>query len=200
MFRSAYSQASVTLKSPPSSMHTEVHVHGDVPLRRGAVAADVEAALRPWLDYVDVDSLAEATSAREDEPGIALDVRRRVLQICWTGYVGRNFSRAVESALAALGEFSESTVEVEVSYYHDDGRDEFGTVFVGPSIDDIERAKRARMVVDVTNLLTRQFNEDEIREVTAVVQKLFDQRGVPAADEPSAAALASARRSSRHLH
>ena len=44
-------------------MHTEVHVHGDISLKRGAGSAEIEQALRPWLEYVDVDSLAEATSA-----------------------------------------------------------------------------------------------------------------------------------------
>ena len=181
-------------------MHTEVHVHGDIPLRRGASATDLESALRPWLDYVDVDSLAEATSAREDEPGISLDLRRRVLQICWTGYVGRNFARAVEGALAALGEYAETTAEIEVTYYHEDGRDEFGVVFVGSSPEEIEQAKRQRMLVDVAALLGRQFGEGEVREVTGLIQKLFDQRGTLTESAETVAVSTPIRRGSKHLH
>lgn len=158
-------------------MHTEVHVHGDVPLRRGVSAQDIETALRGWLDYVDVDSLAEATSAREDEPGVNLDLRRRVLQICWTGYVGRNFHRAIEESLSALCEYSESTTEVEITYYHEDGRDEFGVVFVGPTPQAIEQAKRKRMLDDVTTLLGRQFGDSDVREVVGVIEKLFEKQG-----------------------
>lgn len=163
-------------------MHTEVHVHGDVPLRRGVTAQDIEGALRGWLDYVDVDSLAEATSAREDEPGISLDLRKRVLQICWTGYVGRNFQRAVEESLAAVAEFAEAVAEVEITYYHEDGRDEFGVVFVGPSPAAIEQAKRKRMVDDVTALLARQFNETDVREVVGVIERLFERSGGASAE------------------
>lgn len=180
-------------------MHTEVHVHGDVPLRRGVTAQDIESALRGWLDYVDVDSLAEATSAREDEPGVNLDLRRRVLQICWTGYVGRNFHRAIEESLSALCEFSESTTEVEITYYHEDGRDEFGVVFVGPTPAAIEQAKRKRMLDDVTTLLGRQFNETDVREVVTVIERLFER------NQGSGTATASSFRGpipggTKHLH
>ena len=41
-------------------MHTEVHVHGVVALKAGVTQAEVEQALRPWLDYVDLDGLADA--------------------------------------------------------------------------------------------------------------------------------------------
>jgi hypothetical protein len=187
-------------------MHTEVHVHGDIPLRRGVSATDLEAALRPWLDYVDVDSLAEATSAREDEPGISLDLRRRVLQICWTGYVGRNFSRAVEGALNALCEYAESTAEMEITYYHEDGRDEFGVVFVGPSPDEIELAKRSRMISDVAGLLGRQFSDADVREVTGVIQRLYEQQqgaqpgAVAGSGSGSVTVSTPVRRGSKHLH
>lgn len=184
-------------------MHTEVHVHGDVPLRRGVSAQDVETALRSWLDYVDVDSLAEATSAREDEPGISLDLRRRVLQICWTGYVGRNFQRAVEESLGAVAEFTEAVAEIEITYYHEDGRDEFGVVFVGPSPASIEQAKRKRMVEDVTALLARQFNDSDVREVLGVIERLMERQ--PGASTTESGGTSSAfqglkPRGTKHLH
>ncbi len=55
-----------------------------------------------FLNYVDIESLAEARSAHQDEPGIVFDRRRRSLEICWTGWVGRNFQKAVEAAFEAL--------------------------------------------------------------------------------------------------
>jgi hypothetical protein len=51
-------------------MKTEVHVHGSVFLCKGVRLAQVELALRPWLDYVDADHLADAKSLERDEPGI----------------------------------------------------------------------------------------------------------------------------------
>lgn len=168
-------------------MHTEVHVHGDVALKRGISASDVEVALRPWFDYIDVDSIAEATSAREGEPGISFDVRRRVLQICWTGWVGRNFQRAVEEALAAIGPLAERTAEIELSFYHEDGRDEFAVTFVGPSAEAIEQAKRNRMIQEVSMLLGRQFNDAEIGEVIAVVERIFAQRQASGTNSSSTA-------------
>ena len=34
-------------------MRIEVHVHGNIPLRAGVTSAQLEAALRPWLEYID---------------------------------------------------------------------------------------------------------------------------------------------------
>lgn len=186
-------------------MHTEVHVHGNIPLRRGVTLADIETALRPWLDYVDVDSLAEATSAHEDEPGVVFDPRRRALELCWTGYVGRKFHGAVEAALQALNAFAEEAVEIEVSYYHEDGRDEYGVVFVGPSAQAVHDAKRRRMIEDLRALLARHFGESESGEVVALVNQLFDRVGPEperggagiSAGEPERVSLAT---SKKHLH
>jgi hypothetical protein len=186
-------------------MHTEVHVHGNIPLRAGVRLSDIEAALRPWLDYVDVDSVAEATSAREDEPGIAYDSRRRMLEVCWTGWVGRKFHQAVEEALLAISPFAEEAAEVEVSYYHDDGRDEYGVVFVGPDAQAVHEAKRRRLVDDLRALLGRHFGEHEVADVVQMVNQLFDRR----APEPGAPPPTSEKRepervplssTKKHLH
>src|SRR5262245_20485408 len=109
-------------------MRIEVHVHGNIPLRAGATAAQIEAALRPWLEYIDEDSLADARSVYEDEPGIVFDAKGRLLEICWTGDVGRTFRETIEAALQGLNPLSERAAEIEISYYHDDGQDEFGVV------------------------------------------------------------------------
>ena len=154
-------------------MHTEVHVHGAVLLKSGASQAEIEQALRPWFDYVDVDGLADARSAHQDEPGIVFDRRRRALDICWTGYVGRNFQASLEGAFQALSPYSEDAAAVEVSYYQEDGQDEHGWVFVGPTPESIRDMQRRRMAEDVSALLSRHFSDAEIGEVVALVNQLF---------------------------
>ena len=41
-------------------MRTEVHVHGSVFLCKGVRVAQIDQAMRPWLDYLDVDTIADA--------------------------------------------------------------------------------------------------------------------------------------------
>jgi len=159
-------------------MHTEVHVHGAVLLRSGVSQTEIEQALRPWFDYVDVDGLADARSAHQDEPGIAFDRRRRALDICWTGYVGRNFQHSLEGAFEALSPFSEEAAAVEVSYYHEDGQDEHSWVFVGPTAESIREMQRRRMVEDISALLSRHFGDSEIGEVVGLVNQLFTRTAV----------------------
>lgn len=159
-------------------MRIEVHVHGNIPLRAGVTQAQVEAALKPWLEYIDEDSLADARSVYEDEPGIVFDGRERLLELCWTGDVGRTFRDAVEAALQALNPYTERAAEIEVTYYHDDGQDEFGVVFVGPTPEAIHEAQRQAMIEDVSHILARQFGDSEIGEVVALLNQLF-QRTAP---------------------
>ena len=166
-------------------MHTEVHVHGTVALRSGATQAEVEQALAPWLEYVDIENLSEARSANQDEPGVVFDKRRRVLEICWTGWVGRNFQRAIDAAFEALSPYTEEAAGVEVSYYYEDGRDERGIAFVGPTAGSVLDAQRRVMNEDLTALLSRHFGEAEISEVLGLVDSLFERRwpeGSPARD------------------
>jgi hypothetical protein len=156
-------------------MRTEVHVHGTLPLRPGTSLSQIEAALQPWLDYLDVENLDELKSVHRDEPGLVFDARRRQLEICWTGDVGRNFRKVIEDSLQAMCQFTDHAIEVQLSYYHEDGRDEIGIVFVGPSPETIHEAQRRRMVEDVSNLLSRHFNQQEISEVVNHVNELFSR-------------------------
>ena len=156
-------------------MRIEAHVHGTIPLRAETTLSQVESALRPWLRYIDEDSLADARSVYEDEPGLSFDAKDRLLDICWTGDVGRGFRELIEEALQALCPYTESAAEVEVSYYHDDGQDEFGMVFVGPTPESIHERQKTRMIEDVSNMLARHFTESEIGEVAALVNQLFER-------------------------
>jgi hypothetical protein len=180
-------------------MHTEVHVHGTVPLKNGVGQTEIDQALRLWFDYVDVDGLADARSAHPDEPGIVFDRRRRALDICWTGYIGRNFQNSLEGAFESLSPYSEEAAAVEVSYYQEDGQDEHTWVFVGPTPESIQEMQRRRMVDDMSALLGRHFGEAEIGEVAALVNQLFVRRGVEA---PQDRTQTRATRSpgKKHLH
>jgi hypothetical protein len=185
-------------------MRTEVHVHGTIPLRAGAALSQVESALQPWIDYLDVESLDELKSVHRDEPGLVFDSRRRLLEICWTGDVGRNFRKVIEDALQALCRFTEQATEVQLSYYHEDGRDEIGIVFVGPSPESIHEAQRRRMVEDMSNLLSRHFTQQEVSELVNHVNELFSrnwqQRGGSAGQIELATEPVRTTRGRKHLH
>lgn len=159
-------------------MRVEVHVHGNIPLRGGVNLAQIEGALQPWLDYLDVENIDEAKSVHRDEPGIVFDARRRLLELCWTGDAGRNFRKVVEDSLQALSRYCEQAAEVQLSYYHEDGRDEIGIVFVGPTADAIHEAQRRRMVEDISNILSRHFGQQEVSEVVTLVNELFSRNWI----------------------
>ena len=144
-------------------------------MRAETTLSQIEAALRPWLRYIDEDSLVDARSVYEDEPGIVFDGKGKTLELCWTGDVGRGFRELIEEALQALCPYTESAADIEVSYFHDDGQDEFGMVFVGPTPESVHEHQKSRMVDDVSDLLARHFSEAEIGEVAALVNQLFER-------------------------
>jgi hypothetical protein len=156
-------------------MRTEVHVHGTILLRSGTTAAQIEEALKPWLEYIDEDGLADVKSVHPDEPGIVFDRKRRLLEVCWTGDVGRSFRQILAEALDNLNPFSEEAAPFDITYYHDDGRDEFDAMFVGPTLEAIREAQRRRMLDDLGNLLSRQFSDGEVSQVLALVNQLFER-------------------------
>jgi hypothetical protein len=184
-------------------MRIEVHVHGTLYLRKGVTLARVENALRKWLDYLDVENIAEARSLEQGEPGIVFDRVDRVLDICWTGEVGRNFLRRLQETLQELGPLTEHASEVELTYYHENGQDEHQLLFVGPSPESIHQAQRQRMIGDVSGLLSRHFDQADVAQVAALVNQLFDrdweQRAAQAeTDFQPSGSLVHFRR--RHLH
>jgi hypothetical protein len=153
-------------------MRTEVHVHGTIILIEGVSVQQVERALRPWLDYLDVGSLKEARSLEKDEPGIVFDRKRWMLELCWTGDVGSNFQRVLGDALAAVGPLTEEASAVEVTYYRDE-RDDVQLMFVGPTPYAVHDAQRRMMIEEISNLLGRQFAADEVSQVAGLVNELF---------------------------
>jgi hypothetical protein len=154
-------------------MRMEVHVHGTVHLRPGVHLTDINHALRPLLEYLQMESIEEAKSVHHDEPGILFDSRGRVLDICWSGDVGSGFGKRVEPAIRALCPLSQTAAEIEVSYYSEDGSDEMNLIIVGPTAASIHEAQRRRMAEDVASLLSRHFEESAINEVISLVNNLF---------------------------
>ena len=156
-------------------MRTEVHVHGSIFLCKGVRLKQVEQALRPWLEYLDVDTLADAHSLEREEPGIVFDAQERTINICWTGEVGRNFQDKLAAAVQNIGPLTEYASEVEVTYYPDHGDDEFFQVFVGPTPEAIHEFRRQCVTEDISNLLSRHLSKDDIEQVIALVNQLFDR-------------------------
>ena len=156
-------------------MRMEVHVHGNAFLCKGVRLPQVEQALRPWLEYLDVDTIAEAASVERDEPGIVFDTRERTLNMCWTGEVGRSFNSRLTEAFHALGTLTEYASEIEVTYYPEHGDDEFYQMFVGPTPEAIHEFRRQCVIEDVAGMLSRHLGKADVDQVTALVNQLFDQ-------------------------
>ena len=109
----------------------------------------------------------------------------------------------VEDSLQGLSRYCEQATEIQLSYYHEDGRDEIGIVFVGPSAESIHEAQRRRMVEDISNILSRQFNPSEVAEVVTHVNELFSRSWLEhGASEPSSTSSepAPAGKGRKHLH
>ena len=169
-------------------MRTEVHVHGSVFLCKGVRPSQVDQALRPWLDYLDVDTVGDAHSLEREEPGVSFDPKERVVNICWTGEVGRSFQSRLTEAFHNLGPLTEYASEVEVTYYPEGADDEFYQMFVGPSAEAIHEFRRQCVVEDVSNMLSRHLGKPEVEQVAGLINKLFDASGAtrPEGDRESA--------------
>lgn len=184
-------------------MRTEVHVHGSIFLCKGVRLKQVEQALRPWLEYLDVETLVDAHSLEREEPGMAFDPRERTLNICWTGEVGRSFQQRLSDAFQNIGPLTEYASEIEVTYYPDHGDDEFFQVFVGPSPEAIHEFRRQCVVEDATNLLSRHLGKAEVDQVASLVSQMFDKAqpaARPAADQSTSSTVIPLHPRNKHLH
>ena len=184
-------------------MRMEVHIHGSAFFCKGVRLAQIQQALRPWLDYLDVDTIAEAVSIEREEPGIVFDTRERALNICWTGEVGRSFQSRLVEAFENLGPLTEYASEIEVTYYPENSDDEFHQMFVGPSAEAINEFRRQCVTEDVSNLLSRSLGKQDIEQVVALINHLFDQdlasKRPPVATDQGSTVIPLHPRN-RHLH
>ena len=156
-------------------MRTEVHVHGSIFLCKGVRPSQVDQALRPWLDYLDVDTITDAHSLEREEPGLSFDPKERVVNICWTGEVGRSFHTRIAEAFQNIGPLTEYASEVEATYYPENGEDEFYQMFIGPTPEAIHEFRRQCVIEDVGAMLARHLGKADVEQVTALVNQLFDQ-------------------------
>jgi hypothetical protein len=155
-------------------MRHEVHVHADIPILEGVSKRQIEQAFTPWLEYLDADGLADVKSLEPDEPGVKYDEKELMLYVCWTGEIGRSFHPALEQALENLGPYCYEAVEVDLTEYHENGDQESKLLFVGPTAQAIHEAQRRCMIEDVSAILARQFEKEDITQVAALVNELFD--------------------------
>ena len=155
-------------------MRMEAHVHGTAFLCKGVRPSQVEHALRPWLEYLDVDTIAEAASLEREEPGIVFEARERTLNICWTGEVGRSFHNRLTEAFHNLGQLTEYASELEVTYYPEHGDDEFYQMFVGPTPEAIHEFRRQCVIEDVSSMLSRHLGKQDVDQVALLINQLFD--------------------------
>lgn len=185
------------------AMRTEVHVHGSIFLCKGVRLKQVEQALRPWLAYLDVETLADAHSIEREEPGIVFDAQERTLNICWTGEVGRNFQEKLGNAFQNVGPLTEYASEVEVTYYPDHGDDEFFQVFVGPTPESIHEFRRQCVVEDATHLLSRHLGKTEVDQVATLISDLFSKiqpPKQPTSEQSGSSTVIPLHPRGKHLH
>lgn len=154
-------------------MRLEVHLHAHLELCEGISRKQVETALRPLFDYLDIEHMGEIESLEENQPGIVYHQREFSVEICCTLEVGGNFFQALEKAMNNMGRLLEQATTVEVIVYHEDGRDETQLIFVGPTGAAIYDAQRRRMAEEIGLLLRRHFDESATNEVLALVNELF---------------------------
>lgn len=166
----------------------EIHVHGDVPLREDVGPEQVQEALKPIWRYAGAPSLdAAASSHFDDEPGIRLDADEHVLRLCWTVTGDDDFRQAVEEACMNLNDIALAGAAIEVSFYDadfdeedpansEDARDDFMMCFVGPTPAAIMQVQRDLLVHDVTQIMERHFDPNELGGVVASIDALFTQR------------------------
>ena len=184
-------------------MRMEVHVHGTAFLCKGVHLTQVEHALRPWLDYLEVDAISKAQSLEREEPGISFDPKEQALDICWTGEVGRSFDHRLKEAFQALGPLTEYASEITVTYYQDNGKEEFQQLFIGPSAEAIHEIRRQCVEEDLAGLLSPHFDKARVDQVTSLVNQMFDEswKNRPPSDEESVPApVLQPHPRNRHLH
>ncbi len=184
-------------------MRMEVHVHGTAFLCKGVHLTQVEDALRPWLDYLEIDALEKVQSLEREEPGIRLDPKEQALDICWTGEVGRSFQHRLKEAFESLGPLTEYASEITVTYYEDTGKEEFQQIFIGPSAEAIHEIQRQCVEEDLSGLLAPHFDKVRIEKVTTLVNQLFDEvwkSRVTDEKQVTATPQAQPHPRNRHLH
>lgn len=166
----------------------EIHVHGDIRLRKDVDFNGLQEALRPMWKYAGAKSLAAgAASLYEDEPGIRFEPAEHLLQMCWTVRGDDDFRQVLDEVCMNLNELSDAGAQIEVTFYDtefdedesgddEEARDDFVMLFVGPTPAAIMQVQRDLLVEDVIEVMERHFDAAELGGVVGEIDKLFGQR------------------------
>lgn len=168
----------------------EIHVHGDVPLRADVSFAQLQDALKPIWSYSGASSMAKgAASSYEEEPGIRVDDKEHVLHMCWTVEAGEDFRACLDEMCMNLNELAREGAAIEISIYDaefddeeadthqpEESRDDFLMLFVGPTPGDIMQVQRDMLIDDVSAVMERHFEKEEMGAVLNEIDKMFTKR------------------------
>jgi uncharacterized protein (DUF2267 family) len=166
----------------------EIHVHGEVSLREDVTYAQLQDALKPLWSYAGAASMAKgALSSYEEEPGIRVDDKAHLLNICWTVPAGEDFRSNLDEMCMNLNELASAGSAIEISIYdvefddededeEKESRDDFLMLFVGPTPGDIMQVQRDMLIEDVTAVMERHFEKEEMGDVVTEIDKMFTKR------------------------
>jgi hypothetical protein len=170
----------------------EIHVHGQISLRKDVTLSQLQDALKPVWKYAGAKSLNDASgSFYEDEPGIQFEAQEYLLQMCWTIEGDEDFRQVLDDVCMNLNELALAGAAIEVTFYdaefaqeEEEGslpadaesRDDFYVLFVGPDPAAIMQVQRDLLVQDVVNLMERHFDGAELGGVVAAIDALFSDR------------------------
>ncbi|RMW95559.1 hypothetical protein EBQ26_02995 [Allofranklinella schreckenbergeri] len=173
----------------------EIHVHGQVFVRRDVSFSAIEEALKPMWQYAGARSLAAAAVGYyEEEPGIEFIAREHVLQMCWTVRGGEDFRQVIDEVCMNLNDLADRGCVIEVTFYDrawddmdedeedeanargEQARDDFFLLFVGPTPSAIMQVQRDLLVQDVVSLMERHFEAAELTGVVNEIDRLFTGR------------------------
>ena len=177
----------------------EMHIHGDVPCRPGITTAEIESALAPLIAYTKRHHAAQGgSSLYDEEPGIQFTEPDHLLHFCWSVAGDVDFRETLDELVMGLNDISREGATLEVSFYdlefedddfddhasvesdageeEDDSRDDFFVLFIGPTTAAIMQVQRDLLVRDVTMLMERHFEKEEMTPVVEVIDKMWESR------------------------
>jgi uncharacterized protein (DUF2267 family) len=107
--------------------------------------------------------------------------------MCWTVVADEAFRSSLEEMCMNLNELSSEGAAIEISIYDteydeededetQESRDDFLILFVGPTPGDIMQVQRDMLIEDVTAVMERHFEKDEMGHVVAEIDKMFTKR------------------------
>ncbi len=171
----------------------EMHIHGGVPIRQGVKQKEIEAALAPLIAYTKRHHAPQGkNSLYSEESGIQL-LPDHVLHFCWSVAGDVDFRETLAELVLGLNDISREGAALEVSFYdldfddedfdeqgsnddEDNSRDDFFVLFIGPTPAAIMQVQRDMLVRDVTMLMGRHFDENEMAPVVKAIDKMWESR------------------------